>query len=810
MAIRQKSRLFRPEPVPAQQIRHRRREVTSRAISDPFAFSFDDGEANEEGDAAESNGYGGNERDPEADTLAALDWPALCATLASFAATSYARRLLLSLRPPKAPSQAHPTLALPPRTHTHSVKVPLEIAPSEENLPMWGYAEVQEHCEGLLEETAAAIELEERAGGAVDLSGVNTSLVGDALRVLGRGMSVSGRQGAAVAAMMVAANGVRRGVMDAVAEVERGGEGGGREAGEKSRLHILLDMLKPMATRPDLVRRIWSVVDEDGQVRDTASAEVRQARAALSRQLMSAGEGNSSGLVMKSSSPSLAVIEPTSAVQLNNRYSEARAEAWRAEQAVLAVLSREMGEAVGDVQGVLEAMVRLDVIIARARYSSWLGASRPSFTPLAEGLGFTVTTTPSSPNATSPEPATSTVTATSVDPATSAAPATSAVLSSPLVDVHSLRHPLLLQQYRTAQKRANQRLQKAKRAANRLRMRPGMAATAAAAEQRVAATAVAAGAGAGAGVSGGVGEGSPGGWVTQLQAAEREVREAEEDVERAEMAVPVPIDVTVRRGCRVVTITGPNTGGKTAAIKAVGLAALMGRCGIYVLAASPPRLPLFDLVLADIGDAQSLTQSLSTFSSHLVRIRSILEAATPRSLVLLDELGAGTDPIEGGALATAVLEHLAGGSEEGSGESSGVSSGGALLTMATTHHGQLKTLKYRDGRFENASVEFDDERLAPTYRLLWGIPGRSNALNIAQRLGLPGEIISAARELQGSAKMQVNEVITAMEEAKRAYETDVQATASILRWVGEWVWVGVGVDGGVWFVCGCMWVHVGA
>ncbi|CAI5479814.1 unnamed protein product, partial [Closterium sp. Yama58-4] len=353
------------------------------------------------------------------------------------------------------------------------------------------------------------------------------------------------------------------------------------------------------------------------------------------------------------SSPSLAVIEPTSAVQLNNRYSEASGEAWRAEQAVLAQLSRDMGEAVGDVQGVLEAMVRLDVIIARARYSSWLGATRPSFTPLAEGLGFT--------------------------------------------------------------------------------------------------------------------------------AAEREVREAEEEVERAEAAVPVPIDVTVRRGCRVVTITGPNTGGKTAAIKAVGLAALIARCGIYVLASSPPRLPLFDLVLADIGDAQSLTQSLSTFSSHLVRIRSILEAATPRSLVLLDELGAGTDPIEGAALATAVLEHLAGGSEEGSGESSGVSSGGALLTMATTHHGQLKTLKYRDARFENASVEFDDQRLAPTYRLLWGIPGRSNALNIAQRLGLPRDIISAARELQGSAKMQVNEVITAMEEAKRAYETDVQATASILR-----------------------------
>ncbi|CAI7880782.1 unnamed protein product, partial [Closterium sp. NIES-53] len=398
------SRLFSPEKVPAQQIRHRQLVVTSRAISDPFAFSFDDGEESEEGDAAESYGCGDNERDPEEETLAALDWPALCATLSSFASTSYARRLLLSLRPPKAkaPAQAHPTLAVPSHSSTHSERTHLEKTPSEET-PLWGYAELQEHCEGLLEETAAAIELEERAGGAVDLSGVNASLVGDALRVLGRGMSVSGRQAAAVAAMMVAANGVRRGVMDAVADVERGGQGGGRvgggrEGGGTSRLHVLLDL--PMATRPDLVRRIWSAVDEEGQVRDTASAEVRQARVAcqlaaarareavaraargrgagggvveevvevegrfcmvVSRQMMSSGEGSSSGLVMKSSSPSLAVIEPTSAVQLNNRYSEASAEAWRAEQAVLAVLSRDMGEAVGDVHGVLEAMVRLDV-----------------------------------------------------------------------------------------------------------------------------------------------------------------------------------------------------------------------------------------------------------------------------------------------------------------------------------------------------------------------------------------------------------------------------------------------------------------
>ena len=183
----------------------------------------------------------------------------------------------------------------------------------------------------------------------------------------------------------------------------------------------------------------------------------------------------------------------------------------------------------------------------------------------------------------------------------------------------------------------------------------------------------------------------------------------------------------------MVAITGPNTGGKTVTLKTVGLAALMAKAGMFVPAKEPVELPWFEVVLADIGDEQSLQQSLSTFSGHIRRISRIITALKENdanSLILLDEVGAGTDPAEGSALAIALLKYLA---QHG------------LLTIATTHYGELKALKYQDDRFENASVEFNDSTLEPTYRLLWGIPGRSNALTIAERLGLNKEIVEEAQ-----------------------------------------------------------------
>ena len=226
----------------------------------------------------------------------------------------------------------------------------------------------------------------------------------------------------------------------------------------------------------------------------------------------------------------------------------------------------------------------------------------------------------------------------------------------------------------------------------------------------------------------------------------------------------VPVDVLISPDIKVVVITGPNTGGKTATLKTFGLAAVMVKVGMFIPAREPVELPWFDLILADIGDEQSLQQNLSTISGYIRRIGKILELITPASLVLLDEVGAGTDPSEGSAIATALLEHLA---------------NSANLTVATTHFGELKTLKYQNPQFENASVEFDDVQLAPTYKLLWGIPGRSNALAIARRLGLPENIIDDAQNHVGYGSNEINLVIAELE-AQRRRQTEKTQDATIL------------------------------
>lgn len=233
----------------------------------------------------------------------------------------------------------------------------------------------------------------------------------------------------------------------------------------------------------------------------------------------------------------------------------------------------------------------------------------------------------------------------------------------------------------------------------------------------------------------------------------------------------VPIDVVIKPSIRVVAITGPNTGGKTVTLKTMGLAALMAKVGLFVPAREPVELPWFDQVLADIGDEQSIEQSLSTFSGHIRRISRVLDAITPlesnlsNSLVLFDEVGAGTDPTEGSALAIALLKYLA---------------DHTLVSIATTHFGELKALKYQDERFENASVEFDERSLQPTYRLLWGIPGRSNALTIAQRLGLKSEIVEVAASYVGGTSQEVNEVIAGLEAQRKQQETKAEEATKLL------------------------------
>ena len=234
----------------------------------------------------------------------------------------------------------------------------------------------------------------------------------------------------------------------------------------------------------------------------------------------------------------------------------------------------------------------------------------------------------------------------------------------------------------------------------------------------------------------------------------------------------VPVDIQVHPHQRVVAITGPNTGGKTVVLKSLGLALLMARAGLPVLCAGPARLPWAALVLADIGDEQSLQQNLSTFSGHVKRLARILEAveasptANTNGVVLLDELGAGTDPGEGSALAMALLRHMA---------------DRVRLTMATTHYSALKALKYEDDRFENASVAFDDTTMAPTYQLQWGIPGRSNALAIAQRLGLAPAVLRQAEALLKPQQVgEVSSIISGLEQQRHQQEEAAAAAAALL------------------------------
>jgi DNA mismatch repair protein MutS2 len=641
----------------------------------------------------------------QAETLTLLEWPRLCQHLAGFAAT-------------KLGAMAADRLPIP-TTRTATL--------------------------GLLAQTREVYHLEGQMATSLKFDGIQD--IGDALARAELQGILSGEELLAVATTLAGARQLRR-LID-----------------NQEGLPVLKEMVAELRTYPEVEQEIYRCVDDRGKVADRANPKLqgireqqRQVRDrvlsllnkllqrhsnAIQEAIITQRDGRYvipvkapqktaiPGIVHDTSmSGATLYIEPSATVPQNNQLRQLLRQEQAEEEAVRRVLTEQIAAVQPDLERLLAICTTLDLATARSRYSHWLEANPPHFIdwvpgPVARaesGTGPNLGLDSSAEPQADPESALESALESTLESALESTPCQPA---APIV-LRQLRHPLLV-------------------------------------------------------------------WQQQHEAG----------------CAVVPIDLQIQPQTRVVAITGPNTGGKTVTLKTLGLAVLMAKVGLFVPAREPVELPWFDQVLADIGDEQSLQQSLSTFSGHIRRISRILTAIEPgagpevgpevrpgggladepignpqpesdpildvpiapnstpiTALVLLDEVGAGTDPTEGSALAIALLKYLA---------------DQAQLTIATTHFGELKALKYDDERFENASVEFNDQSLSPTYRLLWGIPGRSNALAIAQRLGLNPAVLATAQTYVGGATDQVNQVIAGLEAQRRRQESKAEEAAKLLK-----------------------------
>ncbi|XP_066386837.1 uncharacterized protein [Miscanthus floridulus] len=569
---------------------------------------------------------------------------------------------------------------------------------------LWEVEDVSyEQSQRLLQETEAVVWLLDNAGGAMDFSGLDTVVIESAIHCVSGGAVIKGLEAMAVASLMLFVESLQVNIKAAIKLDE----------GSRSRLTTLTE------TSPELRRYREQVQRLESRLYQLMDKLMRNAddEASLSEVCIVNGRccirttmDNSSffdGLLLSSGSDAGSMIEPIAAIPLNDELQESRALVAKAELDVLSKLTDKILLDLDSIQNLLQEAIKLDKIAARAKYSVAYDGTFPDlYLPNSEK--GTVTS----------------ATGRSVEQISSAQlPKKAWKLYMP-----NAYHPLLLQRHQENIHRAKRDVASATAEIRRRRIYGQDIAE----EDQLA---------------------------SDLDSMKLRVSQLEKDQ-------PVPVDFMIAEETTVLVITGPNTGGKTISLKTVGLASLMAKIGLYILASEPVKIPWFNVVYADIGDEQSLTQSLSTFSGHLKQIGAIRAESTSESLVLLDEVGAGTNPLEGAALGMSLLQSFA--------------EAGSFLTLATTHHGELKTLKYSNNSFENACMEFDEENLKPTFKILWGIPGRSNAINIAERLGLPLDIVESSRRLLGTAGAEINALIMDMERFKQEYQQHLQEAQYLL------------------------------